>query len=75
MEGYDLEMIAEVAKAVSIPVIGNGGAGTLQDLVDCVKAGASAAAAASIFHFTDQSVIKARTYMKEAGLNVRTAWE
>ena len=34
---------------------------------------ASAVAAASIFHFTDQSPIKARSYMRGAGLHVRAA--
>ena len=72
MGGYDLELIKSVAEAVSIPVIAHGGAGTLQDLVDAVqKSKASAVAAASIFHFTDQSPIKARRFMKEAGLHVR----
>lgn len=72
MGGYDLELTRAVAEAVSIPVIAHGGAGTLQDLVDVVcKSKVSAVAAASIFHFTDQSPIKAGRFMKEAGLNVR----
>jgi cyclase len=71
-EGYDLELTRRVAEAVSIPVIASGGAGTLQHLVDgFTQGGASAVSAASIFHFTDQSVIKARSYMKTAGLDVR----
>ena len=57
-----------------IPVIAAGGAGSLQDLVDIVTEGhASAVAAASIFHFTDQSPIKAHSFMKQAGLDVRMA--
>jgi len=72
MKGYDLELTKAVSDAVNIPVIANGGAGTLQDLADGINKGnASAVAAASIFHFTDQSPIKARAYMKEAGLPVR----
>lgn len=72
--GYDLKLIRAVADAVDCPVIVAGGAGTLQHLVEAVTlGGASAVAAASIFHFTDQSVIKARAYMKQAGLNVRVS--
>lgn len=71
MNGYEIGLIKQVAEAVSIPVIASGGAGSLQDLVDVVKAGAAAMAAASIFHFTDQSPIKARSFMRNAGLNVR----
>ena len=60
--------------AVMIPVIAAGGAGSLQDLVDIVTEGhASAVAAASIFHFTDQSPIKAHPFMTQAGLDVRMA--
>jgi cyclase len=74
MTGYDLELIGAVADAVAVPVIANGGAGTLQHLVEAVTIGhASAVAASSIFHFTDQSPIKARSYMRGAGLHVRAA--
>ena len=72
MTGYDIATIRDVADAVSIPVIANGGCGSLQDFVDAVKKGhASAVAAASIFHFTDQSIFKAHSYMLEKGLSVR----
>jgi len=72
-EGYDLDLIRKVADSVEVPVIASGGAGSLQDLVDgIVKGHASAVSAASIFHFTDQSIIKARTFMKESGLDVRS---
>jgi cyclase len=72
--GYDLNTIRAVADAVAVPVIAAGGAGSLQDLVDVVVEGhASAVAAASIFHFTDQSPIKAHSFMKQAGLDVRMA--
>jgi cyclase len=74
MEGYDLELIRDVADAVMVPVIASGGCGTLQHLVDGITVGhASAVSAASLFHFTDQSVIKAKTFMKVAGLDVRPA--
>lgn len=72
MNGYDIEVIKAVSDSVDIPVIACGGAGSLQDFVDGVeKCNASAVAAGSIFHFTDQSPIKARFYMKERGVNVR----
>jgi len=72
MTGYDLDMISAVANAVSIPIIASGGVGTIQDLVDGIQIGkASAVSAASIFHFTDQSIFKAHSHMKQAGLAVR----
>jgi cyclase len=73
-EGYDIELTRAIADAVTVPVIASGGVGRLDDLVDGIRDGhASAVAAASIFHFTDQSVIKARAYMRQAGLDMRVA--
>ena len=72
MKGYDLETLQNVAESVSVPVIASGGAGTLQHLVEAIQKGkASAVAVGSLFHFTDQSPIKARSFMKVAGVDVR----
>lgn len=49
--GYDLEMIRKVHQAVSIPIIACGGASTIEDFRKAVDAGASAAAAGSMFVF------------------------
>jgi imidazole glycerol-phosphate synthase subunit HisF len=51
MKGYDLELINKIASSLSIPVIALGGAGTPQDLEKAITAGASAAAAGSLFVF------------------------
>lgn len=48
MEGYDLGLIAKVAKGLKIPVIACGGAGRLTDFQEAVNAGASAVAAGSM---------------------------
>jgi cyclase len=48
-QGYDLEMVGEVARAVSVPVVACGGAGSIDDLRAVLEAGASAAAAGSMF--------------------------
>lgn len=72
--GYDLPFLRAVADAVPVPVIAAGGVGSLQHLVDGVVAGhASAVSAGSLFYFTDQSIIKARSFMRVAGLDVRLA--
>ncbi len=49
-KGQNLELIASVVGAVSIPVIACGGVGTRADFADCAGAGASAVAAANFFH-------------------------
>jgi cyclase len=51
MEGYDLNLIRAVAGAVDVPVVACGGAGSLAHLSQAVEAGASAAAAGSLFVF------------------------
>ena len=52
MEGYDLDLVTEVCAAVDVPVIAHGGAGKRRHLAEAVKvAGASAAAAGSLFVF------------------------
>jgi cyclase len=71
-KGYDLDLIATVVKAVKIPVIASGGAGTYQHMVDVVtQGGASAVAAASMFHFTEQTPAGAKAAMAAAGISVR----
>jgi imidazole glycerol-phosphate synthase subunit HisF len=72
MQGYDLELTERVAKAVNVPVIASGGAGNYQHMIDVVlHAGASAVAAASIFHFTEQTPSGAKQAMKLAGIPIR----
>jgi cyclase len=72
MEGYDLDLIGRVAAAVSIPVIASGGAGNYCHMVEAIAgARASAVAAASIFHFTQQTPLEAKKYMAENQLHVR----
>jgi len=71
-QGYDLALIEAVVHAVNIPVIASGGAGNYQHMVDAViQAGASAVAAASIFHFTEQTPAGAKSAMQAAGIPVR----
>jgi cyclase len=72
MQGYDLALIETVVNAVKIPVIASGGAGNYQHMIDAVKqAGASAVAAASIFHFTEQTPAEAKAAMACAGIAIR----
>ena len=72
MKGYDLDLVAELAEAVSVPVIASGGAGCYQHMIDVVReGGASAVAAASIFHYTELTPAGAKAAMAAAGIPVR----
>lgn len=72
MEGYDLDAVAAVAHAVSIPVIAAGGAGSYEDMRRViVDGGASAAAAGSIYLFTQATPLEAKAHLSSAGIPVR----
>lgn len=71
MEGYDLDLIKEVADAVSIPVIAHGGCSGYEDMYSAIKAGASAVAAGALFQFTDCTPKGAAQYLKQKGIEVR----
>src|SRR4029453_14514735 len=71
-DGYDLEITAAVASAVSIPVVASGGAGRPEHLADAVTIGrADAALAASIFHFGEYTIEQTKRVMAERGIPVR----
>jgi cyclase len=72
MSGYDLELTKRVAEAVTIPVIASGGAGNYAHMEEVLVAGgASAIAAASIFHFTQQTPLEAKRYLRMRGIATR----
>lgn len=49
MKGFDLDLIARVSAAVSVPVVATGGAGSLEDLARALAAGAHSVSAGSMF--------------------------
>jgi imidazole glycerol-phosphate synthase subunit HisF len=76
MQGYDLELIRCITIRVNIPVIASGGAGNYQHLFEALDTGrASAVAAASIFHFTEQTPLEAKKYLAARGIPVRAGKE
>lgn len=70
--GFDLDLTSRVSDSISVPVIASGGVGNLQHLADGVILGkADAVLAASIFHFGEHSILQAKQFMAEQGINVR----
>jgi cyclase len=71
-DGYDLEMSRAVVDAVGVPVVASGGAGCPEHLrAVLVDAGASAALAASIFHYRRYSIGQTKAYLASHGVPVR----
>ncbi len=72
MDGYDSDLTQQVCGRVKIPVIASGGAGNYEHMYEVLKnGGASAVAAASIFHFTEQTPLEAKRYLAGKGLRTR----
>ncbi|HOE16704.1 MAG TPA: imidazole glycerol phosphate synthase subunit HisF [Syntrophorhabdaceae bacterium] len=70
--GFDIELTRTISEAVNIPVIASGGVGTLEHLYEgFVEAKADAVLAASIFHYREFTVIDAKRYLRQKGVNVR----
>jgi len=70
-KGYDLSMIKAVSENISIPLIAFGGVFRWKHLVEGAQAGASAVAAANIFHYTEHSTKHAKRHMADHGILVR----
>jgi imidazole glycerol-phosphate synthase subunit HisF len=72
-DGFDLPLTRAVAEAVNVPVIASGGCGTVEHLAGALSEGrASAALAASIFHFGDVRIGEAKAQLASMGIEVRT---
>ena len=70
--GYDLELLNRVTRAIRIPVIACGGVGEWVHFAEALEqTGVDAVAAANIFHHSDQSVFLAKKFLSDRGLNVR----
>ena len=71
--GFDLEMLAAVCDAVSVPVIASGGAGNMDHFIDLFRTlpKVDAGLAASIFHFGEVDIRDLKDYMAKNGISAR----
>lgn len=70
--GYDIELIKSFTETLNCPILVLGGAGKwehIQDLFE--KTSASAACTQNIYHFTEESILSAKKYLKEKKINIR----
>ncbi len=71
-EGYDLELTRFIADRVPIPMIASGGVGNLEHIYQgLTTGGASAALAASIFHYREYTITECKRYLQKKGIPVR----
>ncbi|WP_088041126.1 imidazole glycerol phosphate synthase subunit HisF [Bacillus sp. EAC] len=70
--GYDIELLQNITKAVNIPVIASGGAGSLDHFYEAIsKANVDGVLAASVFHFGEISIRDLKSYLKRNNVPVR----
>jgi cyclase len=71
-DGFDMELTRRVAAAVRVPVIASGGCGSIEHMAEVLRdTGASAALAASVFHFGEIRIPEARRRLRAMGVEVR----
>jgi cyclase len=72
--GYDIELVAKVSRAVQVPVVASGGAGSARDVADAfILGGADAALLAGILHDGTTNIRSVKSALQSAGIPVRTA--
>ncbi len=71
-EGFDLEMLDEIAARVNVPIIASGGAGKMEDFSELFRhKGMDAGLAASIFHYKEIKIADLKKYLRNEGVEVR----
>ena len=70
--GFDIDLLTEISKNVSIPIVASGGAGVMEDFKDVFQIlGIDAGLAASIFHFKEIKIRDLKKYLKNNNIMVR----
>ncbi|HVR74420.1 MAG TPA: imidazole glycerol phosphate synthase subunit HisF [Planctomycetota bacterium] len=71
-EGYELEITSRMTRAVGIPLIASGGAGSPEHLREVlVEGGADAALIASMVHFGEHTLAAIKDYLASKGVRIR----
>ena len=69
--GFELNITEQISKAVNVPVIASGGAGTMEHIKEAFEHGADAALAASIFHYKEIDIMDLKHYLHQNNIPVR----
>ena len=69
--GFDLDLFAQARGAVNLPLILEGGSGSLEALSDAMTAGADSLALGTMLVFADNNIVKLKRYLAGAGFPMR----
>lgn len=64
MLGYNMDLLNQVVKLATVPVIAAGGAGNFMHLKEAFDLGVDAVACGSLFNFGDNNPLRAKAYLK-----------
>ena len=67
----DLDLLHAVRNVVNVPVILEGGAGTLEHIDAALTAEADAVALGTVLVFSDNNIVKIKTFLGNRNQNVR----
>jgi cyclase len=71
-DGFDVDLTRAVAESVNVPVVASGGCGSVAHMAEVLTEGAaSAALAASLFHFGEIRIPEAKAQLRDAGIEMR----
>lgn len=70
-EGLDVDLVRAVADVASVPIIIEGGAGTLEHLSEGLSAGADGVALGTMLVFSDNNLVKVKRYLSSTGQDMR----
>lgn len=72
--GYDIELLSRVSRAVTVPIVASGGAGSARDVVDAfIRGGADAALLAGVLHDATTDIRSLKSALRAASIPVRAA--
>jgi cyclase len=69
--GLDMVLWEDASRQVDVPIIIEGGAGSLDQVADAMRAGADAVALGTMLVFSDNNIFKVKSFLKNAGLEMR----
>jgi cyclase len=69
--GMDLELVGEVTARFKVPVIAEGGAGTLEHLAEALERGADGVAVGTMLVFSDNNLVKIKRFLRARGCAMR----
>lgn len=70
--GFDIQLLTDFAKVVSLPLVASGGAGTMEDFAEVFRAVPSvdSGLAASVFHFEEIAIPALKQYLNDERISV-----